>query len=505
MNLWQRIKLAAFTVFDRYESATPSVHRSHVPGALLDARLDISKSTRKEIMRKARYYEKNNAIARRIASVYCDFTVGANGMVFTPASSDAKWNAAAKLYLEKTLSVIDLNTRQPFGSLQQLIAWREAFDGDCFIVKTSGQDNSGRWWPRIQIIEAHLCETPESEASREGVSVVDGVELDGNGRPSGYWFKASSDSQNFRLVDARNVIHIGDPERSQQARTLSRFAAALNYLQRLDDLQELELRAIADGAEKSTFIKSSTGQLPPGMGGVTGRFRDTAVKTGVAQTTDASAVRDAVGGRVVALGLGEEVSQFNPARPTESTRYLWSYLTSSACAAFGIPKLICFSEWLDGAQGTVVRGDYDIAAQFFRAASGVHAAAFREVILYSLSWGIKTERELADPPADWTNLSTTAPRAVNVDVGRNAAAKQSDLKLGLTSHEAEFAALGLDARTEVTKQINFIAFVKRTCAEVSAREGVEVHPAEVLGEIVTGSLPALPAPADQPQPQELNQ
>lgn len=507
VKIWRTIKTflkSAFSPKARYEAAAwGNGWKSWLPGGLVDARIDISKATREELMRKARYFEKNSAIARRIGSVWCDFTVGASGMVFTPASSDPAWNENARAYLSKSLDVIDLSTRQTFGSLQQLIAWRDLFDGDCFIVKTRGQDNQGRWWPRIEIIEAHLCSTPDTRKADEGKTIIDGVEVDANGRPTGYWFRTASDAQTFRLVEAKNVIVCIDPDRAKQTRGISGFAAALNYLHRLDDLQDLEFRAITDAAEKSTFIKTATGQMPPGMtnGGMPGDgFGLGTPATGT--PTNPNAVTEAIGGRTVALQLGEDVEQFTPTRPTESTRALWSYLTSCCCAAVGIPKMLCFSEWLEGAQGTIVRGDYDIAAQMFRARSGIYAAAFREVILYVLTWGIATEKNLASPPGDWTNITTTSPRSANVDVGRNSAAQQSEVKLGLTTHEAIYAALGKDARQEITSQIRFIAFVKKTCAEISASEGVEVTAAEVLGEIITGGQPQPfgTAPAAQPAP-----
>ena len=486
MNIWQRIKAA---IFNRYESARTTTAKSYIPGGLVDARIDISKSTREEIMRKARYFEKNNAIARRIGSVFCDFTVGSGGMVFMPASSDPAWNAKAKSYLDKTLSVIDLNSRQTFGSIQQLCAWRDFFDGDIFIVKTRGQDLQGRFFPRIQIFEAHLCKTPPARLGDEGKSIVDGVEIDSVGRPSGYWFLNNSNAEEFKLYDARNVIHLYDPDRAQQVRGISTLAAAINYLHRLDDLQELEFKAVTDAAEKSTFIKTLTGQLPPGMGGTLGKFRDTNLKADAPAVDNSINYREAIGGRMVALNMGEEPVQFQPTRPTEATRALWSYLTSSVCAACGVPKMICFSEWLEGAQGTIVRGDYDIAAQNFRARSGVYAAAFREVIIYVLQWGIQNERELADPPSDWANVSYTAPRAVNVDVGRNSSAVQNELKLGMTNYDLIYGALGLDARAEITRQIDFLAFVKKKCAEVSAREGVTIESGEVLGEVINATQP----------------
>jgi hypothetical protein len=84
------------------------------------------------------------------------------------------------------------------------------------------------------------------------------------------------------------------------------------------------------------------------------------------------------------------------------------------------------------------------------------------------------------------NVVTTAPRAVNVDIGRNSSAKQSELMLGMTNHELLYGELGLDARSEITRQIEFLAFVKKKCAEVSKREGVEIEDCEVLGEIIYG-------------------
>ena len=497
VKLWNKIRRFVASVFGRYEAATYSIGRSWLPGGLADARIDISKSTREEIMRKARYFEKNSAIARRIGSVYCDFTVGSTGMVFNMASSDPEWNARAKEYWEQTAMRIDLNSRQTFGSLQQLVAWRDIFDGDCFIIKTRKQDRSGKFWPAIQIIEAHLCKTPPRLQANEGTSVIDGVQVDANGRPTGYWFESSAGSENFRLIESSNVIACFDPERSRQCRGISGFAAAINYLHRLDDLQELEYRAAADAAEKSTFVYSENGEIPRSM-----RSRLVAADQasqpipGLTPAQIADGIRERIGGRTVSVPLNSKVEQHLPNRPTDSTRALWSYLTSCVCAAVGIPKVICFSEWLDSAQGTIVRGDYDIAAQFFRSRSAIYAAAFREVVIYVLSWGIQTDKRLADPPADWVNIVSTAPRAINVDVGRNSVAKLNELKVGLTSHEAEYAALGLDARAEISKQIRFIAFVKAECAAVSAMEGVEVSPAEILGEIVTGAEP--PQQPDQP-------
>ena len=489
MNVFQKLFRGVFAF---YEAARTTVWKSHTPGALQSVELDLTRMTREEIMRKARYYEKNNAIARRLGHVHCDFTVGATGLIFSPASSDAAWNAAATEYLDKTLSVLDLTSRHNWWSLQQLAAWRDTFDGDFFLIKTKGQDASGKWWPRVQTVEAHLCKTPNGRMGDEGKTIFDGVEVDSFGRPVGYWFQMAD---GFKFYDSKSVIHIYDTDRSGAKRGLSGFAAALNYLQRLSDLQELEFRSATDGAEKSTFIKTANGQIPTGIAGRFG-VAGTAAVAGQSMADREKSMRDAIGGRLIALNTTDEISQFAPTRPTEATRYLWSYLTTCACAAYGVSKVVAFSEWLDGkAQGTTARGDYYTTAQTFKSKSAIYATAFREVVIYILSWGIATEKNLADPPADWTNIKTQCPRGIDVDVLRNASAQQADLKLGLTNHELIYGSLGLDARSEVSRQIDFLAFVKKKCVEVSAREGVEVLPAEILGDIVNAAQLAEPVDA----------
>ena len=491
MNFFQKIMRG---IFGFYEAARHTSWKSYIPGSLQSVDLDVSKWTREEVMRKARYYEKNNAIARRLGHVHCDFTVGATGLIFTPASSDAEWNQRAQRYLDKTLSVLDLTSRHNWGSLQQLAAWRDAFDGDFFFIKTRGQDAAGKYWPRLQAMEGHQCKTPPNRTNDEGKTIFDGVECDAFGRPIGYWFEVND---GFKFYEAKSVIHIYDSDRAGAKRGLSHFSAAIVYLHRLSDLQELEFRCVTDGTEKSTFVKTANGQIPTGLAG---RFGVNGAAPVAGQTIEQreAAMREAIGGRLVALQTGDEVTQFNPARPTESTRYLWSYLTTCACAAFGVPKVILFSDWLDNkAQGTVARGDYFVAAQTFKSKSAIYANAFREIVLYVLQWGIATERDLADPPSDWTNIATQSPKGIDVDVLRNASAQQADLKLGLTNHEIIYGSLGLDARSEITRQIAFLAFVKKKCAEVSKSEGVEVTAAEVLGEIVTGALPQIQQPTEQ--------
>lgn len=508
MNLWQRFRsawrlaLSAWRQKNRYEAGISySPNRSWIPAAVQDARFDAAAAPRTEILRKARYFEKNSAIAQRIGGVFTDYVVGPNGLLVNPASSDANWNQAARDFWNLTSQFIDLNSRQPFGILQGLMAWRWLFDGEIFLLKTRGQARNGRWFPRIQLVESHRVGTPPDQQANEGKTVVDGVAIDENGRPTGYWMRADFEGKLFRLVEAQNVIHLFEPSRPGEYRGISLFHAVLNDLHLLDDLEQLEYRAALDAAEKSTFVKTQSGGMPPGLlaGGVPNSGLN-AFTTPVAGQTDDwrqrnSELQATLGGRSFALKIGEDVAQFMPNRPTESTRYLWEYLISKVCIGVGVPKQLVIPYSI---QGTVVRGDYDVANAYFQARSAILAQVCKDVYLYALGWGINREPALNDPlPPDWAKVTIRSPRAVNVDVGRNSAAMLAELAAGATNYELIYAPLGLDWQEEVTKLADQVQFINQLAA---ARN---LNPAELREQAAAALAQQAPALAAEEQRRQL--
>ena len=86
-QLWDRLRRR---VANYYEAARFSFgERSLLLGGIQDARLDADAMTRREILRKARYFEKNNAFVNRLADIFEQYTVGATGLQAVSASPDA--------------------------------------------------------------------------------------------------------------------------------------------------------------------------------------------------------------------------------------------------------------------------------------------------------------------------------------------------------------------------------------------------------------------------------
>jgi hypothetical protein len=79
-------------------------------------------------------------------------------------------------------------------------------------------------------------------------------------------------------------------------------------------------------------------------------------------------------------------------------------------------------------------------------------------------WAKSNVEGLYDPPADFWAWRSRPPRAVNVDVGRNSTATLAELAAGLTTLEAEYAALGKDWREQTVQRADELAFI-RQCAE----------------------------------------
>src|SRR5690606_19672887 len=118
--------------------------------------------------------------------------------------------------------------------------------------------NSGR--PRLQLITADRVETPPWLYSQEGVSIIDGVQVDAFGRPVAYWVKPDdplfvAPQEKWVALPADRVIHDFQRSRISQYRGLPIIYPVLADMKDLQELQGLEMLAAKDAARKSTAIE----------------------------------------------------------------------------------------------------------------------------------------------------------------------------------------------------------------------------------------------------------
>lgn len=453
MNLVKRIAAATRFVLSgsgaqaRYEGARRNPMRSNIPAVVQSARWDITHAARYEILRKSRYFEKNNGLCNRLADLFEQYTVG-QGLRILPDSSDAEWNQLALAEWENWSRFADLSSRQSWGTLQGVIARTLFLDGEIFILLTNGPSGL----PRVQLIEGHRVRTPPNMT--EGKGIIDGVEIDGNGRPIAYHI-AKDDvpySTEFVRQPADFVVHVFEPGRASQYRGLPMLYPVLNQLHDLDDLEVLEMQAAKEQAKTTKVIKTKEGELSDEE-----LIRGTATGSDGVQRTDY--YQDVLSGSVAVLRPGDEFEQFPGQRPSAATSGYWDRLERNVCAGVGIPYELVIPQSM---QGTSIRSVLDIANAFFRSRSAVMASHFERVFQYVIESAMIAKR-IPQGPADWYRTANRSPRSINVDVGRNSAAAIAEWKSGMRTMRDTYAETGddwmqqLEQKAREAKAVNDLA------------------------------------------------
>lgn len=466
--------------------------RSIIDAYVRDARFDSDRSTRDEITRKARYFEANNALVNRLADLFEQYTVGANGLTVIPSSSDERFNQAAAAEFAAWCARCDFNGQLSFQSMQSLMARAWFIDGEAFALKTSNMGTPAE--PRLQLVESHRVNSPHDP---KNVRVHDGVQLDALGRPQGFFVDtalAGADVTNHEFKALKDVIHIWEPSRIGQVRGLSFLYPVLNYIHDLDDLAIYEMQAAKDAAEKTTIIKTESGELSADQFAqlTRSKFSEEGVNSQGEATSEQRQqfYSKAIPGRTVVTFHGDTVEQFVSQRPSVAVQSFWEDLRANICVGVGMSKLLVFPHSM---QGTVVRADLDVCDAWFRSRSAVMQGKVVEVYQWWLQWAVQNVPALKIHPNDFMRCTVRAPRSVKVDVGYDSAAVIAELKAGIRTMESICAPMGEDWRNVMRQSAAEAAFVQQLAADTG------VAPYEIASKAYESAAQRAAMPAQQPR------
>jgi hypothetical protein len=121
-------------------------------------------------------------------------------------------------------------------------------------------------------------------------------------------------------------------------------------------------------------------------------------------------------------------------------------------------------------QGTVYRGSLDMSSVWFRSRHQVMASAARRIWEYVMEYAIRTDPTLRDSPDDWYEVAIQAPRAPNVDVGRNSAAQLNELGAGITTYDEIYGARGIDWRSALEAKAQQARYIQ----DLAVKYGLDV-------------------------------
>jgi Phage portal protein, lambda family len=508
MKITQRLEMAALlltqgtrvgnalaALFNHYEAAaTSSPNRSFVPAFVRDARYDANSFSRWEMTRKIRDFERNMWLVQRLRDEHVKWTVGPNGLQVIPASSDTEWNAYMLEDYQEWCESPCLDQTISMPSIHKQIAGEDHIEGEVFVHETAQKKPGYPSEPAVQLVRSHRISSPGTEWSLQESSdgVVDGVQLGKNAAgklvgPIGYWIRddfLGSDPPKFRSRD--DVHHVFEPAIPGMYRNITPYHGTLDTLADLFDLEMMEMTRAKANAEDAKIFKTVSGELP-----ASAVFRNTfngVPATAPSQEADMDVrlqmYRRIIGARTIALKTNEEMITPESHSPSAATQWFWRHKIGQVCSAANIPLLLVFPEMIESAQGTVVRGIYDNAHEFFRGKSFLYARAARRMYRYRATWARYNNPKLVDAPADWAKCHVIPPRAVNVDVGHTTESKIAELEAGLTDYDTLAGANSSTAEVLFRKKGLQIAMVKRIAAEITASSGQEVRPEEIAGSLM---------------------
>ena len=459
---------------------------SYLPSLVQDARWDQNYVTRREMLRRMRYWSQNSPLVEAILSVGERYTVGASGLhvSFYPAEdlsedADDSWYERADLVIREWYSNCGWNNE----TMEQLlkIGYRDQkVDGEVFMLKTRkalpmqlGKEMVKVQKPAIQIVEAHRIESPWNKFEQENQTLIDGVQyekvkVDGRDmmQPIGFWARAGASS--FEQNDSWQLIPVGDiwqlrnVHRADQPRSVSDFYACEVMINKHEDTLEIEMRAHSSQSVRAVGVESASGQAASpldkkleminaarGIAPQAGQVNDWAVR--------AEAFRKETGAYVYGLKPQEKIHFDSPVRPSESTLNLLEYQVNAVCAAAHAPRCLVF-EKISGAsargQGTEVRAQLDSSDSFYKGDFQKWKHFVHQAATWFMEWAVKNDSRVADPPANWRDcLHVQQPEACNVDVGYNTQAQLMSLAAGAMDYDMILGPQGLSFVT-VAKKLN---------------------------------------------------
>ena len=459
---------------------------SYLPSLVQDARFDQNYVTRREMLRRMRYWSQNSELVESILSVGERFTVGTSGLpvsfypseeVLNTAGADDiedEWYSNAEAAMEKWFASCGWNGESMFDLLK--IAYRgQKIDGDVFILKTRKKmplDLGSRIinvpQPVLQIVEGHRCESPWNKFEEEDKTLIDGVQyaqIDTDGRQLlsriGFWIRSGSSSfetnDSWTLVKDTDCWQIRNVHRADQPRSVSDFYACEVNLNKLEDLIDIEM-----GAQRTQSVRAVAYENAAGTAANLGDKRIGAAFAAMGQkpapnNSEAELhkrfemYRKETGAYVYGIKPGEKIHFDSPVRPSDATLNLWECLTNYICAAAHAPRCLVMEKISAGSargQGTEIRAQLDSSDNYYQGDFQKWKKFVREAVVWRMEWEVKNNPLLADPPANWRDcIHIHQPASCNVDIGYNTQAMLTMLAAGAMDYDMILGPQGTSSST----------------------------------------------------------
>jgi capsid protein len=401
-----------------------------------DLRRDLTPYDRLTMVRKCRWAERNSGLFKQILADICLYTVG-DGIKPQSHASTPEMQERYEAYFAEKAKRIDITNRFSFYQAQSILLRGMIRDGDSFAAKV----RNGAGEAKLQLMEAHRVGDPLEGKVPEGMH--DGIQFGPYGEYIAVNIYRSDGSS--RQILAQSMMMVVDQEYASGARGVPLLQHSINSIQDEMEILALEKQAVKDNGDVTRIIKKAGGIIDGDM----------ANELGSTGTGSYSNLANTMGGKLIALEPGEDMTSFQSNRPNATFTGFLAALERDISMGVLPYEFVSDPSKLGGASIRLVTAK---ASRVF----GKYQNTIIETFCVP-TWGYIIGQGIAagDIPDDpkWNEVSWTTPKSVTVDAGRDAANDRNDVEMGLLSMSELYAQRGLDFRTEMDKRASDMAFI----------------------------------------------
>jgi len=340
--------------------------------------------------------------------------------------------------------------------------------GDEFWLKVIGKDG----FPRIQVIPAHRVGSAGdydkvSEGKFKGYRISDGIILNTEGRAVGYRILTGDRMESFSDVDAANIIHIFDPDFSEQNRGVPKFTHALQDIAAcLASTEDERIRQQLISRLHLTVFNETGGPDPDDP-------MNSVVSVTNPDGTEGKRMVQPVPGGIVyhQAGTGEKMEQVKHEGPGD----MWENF-QDRMIRMSLAPVWSYAIWKGSGQGTDTRMEVSKCRDFV-----VHRQRdLRRPALSALAWAYSVFQKgnrvpLLDHPFSW---EFSKPPRLSVDDGRESKMEGEEWRDGRRNTDEIAEAKGMTS-TELHYRRAYIVAERKVIArqvseEISKASGYDI-------------------------------
>ncbi len=468
----------AETSLAAYEGAEPHASRGYIYFPTLNPALELTPLKRETLMKKARWLTNNQGFALRAVDGISRYCVG-TGIIPQCRTANSEFNRAAERRFEDTVcnepGAFDRAGQVNFYEAQALILRQIITDGDFFgqFMKSAAGQGMMRFVGAENVGNAAAMAMNYDQAEW-----IDGVRLDGFGRPIAYRV-LTSDKRVSRDIPAGDMLHFRKIRRNGQARGVTWMAHAVNKLQDMTEMLQYVQHSHKLFSQIG-FIATSGEATATDFGARLASIRSATVGEPTAQVTP-QRIFDTSSG-IMNLKPGEKIEAFSNPHPGPTMEPFLNYLARDISWGIGVSPEVLWS--IAGIGGANTRHVLQDASVFFREVQDMLITQFcRRFWLYWL-WHEMREGRLPYPGDDWWRVDWIRPARPTVDFGRDTKAVLEIVRQGGMSIRTFAEMHGLDEEME------------EDAAILTAKRRIEK--CEAAGVPIQSAFPEITAPALSP-------